>query len=421
MGEVSGTMSSDARIRVAGGGRLPGEVRLPELPGVQVHRQNVLETHGRLLDAHPALSAVLALAGAGAGALLVRGPVPLRMLTTLLGGAVAVSGAAFIRQGMQRLFGGGAGDSTAHVEQRAEARTDARIGQQGEHVRMMSWNVHDLLGPDGTALRRDGSALEAIREAVRREQPDVLVLQEVSQTSDHDGLAELARELGATDAVLVPNGVRPIGGAKGGAILTFGDARIQDARGLRHADLEGDGALRQIKGTPGLLRVVGKELPDWVPPAYLPRTTSDAIITTAGGTDVRILGVHLSGGVQQGGDDARIARLQAAQLGPLVRSLDAWKGPTLIAGDFNVDDRSEHYRRERELMAGADMRDALAEAGKEPGDTARHSYPSGAARRGIDRAWVSSHVDLADARVIDDGQARLGSDHLPIVTDVVVR
>ncbi|MEO6867589.1 MAG: endonuclease/exonuclease/phosphatase family protein [Gaiellales bacterium] len=424
MSDSISSITTDRRIRIAGGGQLPGEVRLPELAGVQPANDPALDTVGRLLGDARLLAGSSVVGGAALGASLAGGG-PLRRVGGVIGGAAAgVVGALLALRAMEMTNGRGSSSTTAYVADLPAASTTPRRGEHGESLTVMDWNVRDLIGPDGH-IRSNDAAIDVIAETVAREQPDVLVLQEVGegtiQGAMRNNLAELAERLGATDAVLVPNGRRAGGSAKGGAILTFGDAKIQDARGLRHADPGGDGTLRRIGAALGPLRLAGVDLPEWVPRGYMPRTTADAVVTTSGGNDVRVMGVHLSGAVDQDDDVDTIGRLQREQVGSLITSLDAWQGPTIIAGDFNIRDTSSSFTWEREHLGSAGMRDALTAAGIRPGDPARYSHPTPDPSKGIDRTYVSEHFDVATARVMHDDDAREGSDHLPTVIELTIR
>lgn len=421
---VRGQVWSDTRVRTAGGAPLHGAVRLPELPGVEPVQDPVLDTIGRLVSERRLLLA----SGVGAG-LLAGSVFPGGGLLRRLGGGLlgAIAGAA-ATMGVARLAelasGRGAPDSDAFVHDVAHASSTPRRGESGERLRVLDWNVRDLIGPDGR-VRTDDAAVDAIERVVMRERPDVLVLQEVSQDfmlgGFANGLQELAERLGASDAVLVPNGVRASGRVKGNAVLVFGDARIQDARGLRHPDPGGAGVLRQTIGALAPLEQLGMELPDALRRPYFPRTTADVLVTTAGGTDVRVLDVHLSGtGVHTGGtpgsDDA-----QYRQLAPVAATIDAWRGPTLLMGDFNVKGGTSHHAVEREILGAAGMRDLLVEAGHEPGAASARTFPATGTAKGIDRAYASNEFALHDARVLSDPDARAGSDHLPLVTELELR
>lgn len=302
-----------------------------------------------------------------------------------------------------------------------------RHGADPEPLRVLDWNVRALMGV-GDGQRSDDEALARIAEVVRRERPDVLMLQEVQVDQllggGNDDLADLAAALGARDAVLVPNGTRPNGTRKGQAILTFGETRVQDARGLAHADPHGQGVVRELVGAIGWARAAGIPLPD-VGPAFHPRTTADAMITTPAGRAVRLLGVHLSGtgspGTTGGTPGSRAS--QRDQLLPLVDTVDAWQGATILAGDFNVRSGTPFGDYEASVLGQAGLHDAFTQHGIAPADrTARASFQGadGRSRAPIDRVYTSRDARVVGVEVLRDEAARSASDHLPVLADIEV-
>lgn len=416
-------MTTDRRIRTVGGEPLRGRVRLPELPGVQPVRDPVADRIGLALRDHAMLVAAAAGAGALYGASAVSGGMLRRTLAAVGGAGAGIAGSLLL--GMAAGMVGGSADPAAASYTNAPAEPPATDRPtKPEQLRVMSWNVRELIGPDGQ-IRRDDDALRAIAETIRRERPDVLVLQEVSQHSLlgawHDGLEELARELGATDAVLTPNGMRITGKGKGGAVLTFGATRIEDARGIRHPDIAGESIRHRVTSLLAPLEHVGVDLPDGLAVPYQPRTTTDAVVTTPAGRAVRVLGVHLSGtGVHTGGTPGS-DEAQQRQLVPLVQTLDAWDGPTLLAGDFNVNGGTRHAAFEARVLAGEGMRDTLVDSGTASGHRDSWSFPAAAPRRNIDRMYASPHFEVQRSRVLADDLARAGSDHLPVISELVLR
>lgn len=423
MDAVRGQLWSDTRVRTVGGEPLRGEVRLPELPGVEPLDEPVIDRLSRLVFDHRALTIGISSVGALAGVALTRG-----VFGRFGGGLLGASLGAVAAMGISAAAGIASGRSStateAHVRDVAGATSTPRTGELGERVRVMDWNIHQLTGHDDVGF--DKEALEALAATVERERPDVLVLQEVSEgateAGGHDQLAVLATRLGATDAVLVPNGMRPDGGRKGNAVLTFGGAEIQDARGLRMPDPGGDGFLRRIKPAVQLLEQYGVDIPNRFTGGYFPRTPGDVIVTTAGGTDLRVLDVHLSGtGLGSGGTPGSTAA-QQRQLVPLAATLDAWKGRTILTGDFNVRGGTAEHDFEERTLGEAGLADAATTLGIEPGDEQLHSWPStGPAYKGIDRLYVSDGLRPVDARVLHDEDAVRASDHLPVVTELEVR
>lgn len=420
---VRGQIWSDTRVRTARGEPLRGEVRLPQLPGVEPLDEPMLDRISRLLFDNRGFTA----ASVGAGALMgaAYGSGLFGRIGRGLGGGVLGAVAAMGVSAVAGFVSGRSSSSTqAHVAPVPGATSTPRTGQLGERVRVMDWNVHQLTGHEDVGF--DDAAVDALVATVRREQPDVLILQEISQGASEAGgrdeLAILAERLGASGAVLVPNGIRPDGGRKGNAVLTFGDAEVQDARGLRIPDPNGSGILHRSKSLVGLLRYVGVDVPPSLQgPGYFPRTPGDVIVTTAGGTDMRVLDVHLSGtGLGSGGTPGSTAA-QKRQLAPLAATVDAWQGRTILTGDFNVRGGTTEHEFEVATLGGAGLRDAATALGIRPGSSELHTWPAqNPAYKGIDRTYVSDGLTPERLRVLGDAQAIRASDHLPVVTDVVV-
>jgi endonuclease/exonuclease/phosphatase family metal-dependent hydrolase len=409
-------------VRTVGGEPLHGETRLPALPDVQPLDEPAMDRLSRLFNDNRPIS----LGAIGVGALFgvastrgVFGRLGGGLLGATLGGIAAMSISAL--SGI--VSGRSSTSSDAYVRDVPGASSTPRTGEVGERLRVMDWNIHQLTGHDDLGF--DEAALDALATTVERQRPDVLVLQEVSQgaveAGGRDQLRILAERLGATDAVLVPNGMRPDGGRKGNAVFTFGDAEIQDARGLRMPDPEGSGILRRSRLAVGLLEHLGVDVPARFEGGYFPRTPGDVIVTTAGGTDVRVLDVHLSGtGLGSGGTPGSTAA-QERQLVPLAATVDAWEGRTILTGDFNVRGGTTEHDFEERTLNGAGLRDAATTLGIEPGSDSLRSWPSyGPAYKGIDRMYVSNGLQPVATHVARDEQAIRASDHLPVVTDLEI-
>ncbi|MCW2921372.1 MAG: endonuclease/exonuclease/phosphatase family protein [Thermoleophilia bacterium] len=422
MDAVRGQLYSDTRVRTVGGEPLHGQTRLPELPDVEQLHESFFDRSTRLFHDNRRMS----LGGMGVGALFgvasTRGVFG-RLGGGLLGASLGALAAMSVTAVANVVSGRSSTSTQAHVRDVPGATSTPRTGETGEHLRVMDWNIHQLTGHEDIGF--DPEALDGLAATVERERPDVLVLQEVSQgameAGGKDQLAILAERLGATDAVLVPNGMRPDGGRKGNAVFTFGDAAIQDARGLRMPDPEGSGVLRRSKLAIGLLEYLGIDVPARFEGGYFPRTPGDVIVTTAGGTDVRVVDVHLSGtGMGSGGTPGSTSAMER-QLVPLAATLDAWEGRTILSGDFNVRGGTTEHDFEERTLNGAGLDDVATTLGIEPGSEELRSWPSyGPAYKGIDRMYVSDGLRPVQMHVVRDADAIRSSDHLPVVTDMVV-
>lgn len=409
-------------MRTVGGEPLHGRVRLPSLPGVNPLDEPMTDRVIRLLADNGTLTLASTGAGAAFGVAVSRG-----VLGRIGGGAVGAALGIAAAMGVSEVAGIVSGRSStstsAHVRDVPGADDTPRTGQLGERVRVLSWNIHQLTGHESIGF--EDAALDALAVTVARERPDVLVLQEVSQgaaeAGGNDQLALLARRLGASDAVLVPNGRRPDGGVKGNTVLTFGGASIQDARGLHMPDPLGAGPLRRSQALVGLLEHLGIDVPARFEVGYFPRTSADVIVTTAGGTDVRVLDVHLSGTGRGSGGTPGSSEAQERQLVPVAATIDAWKGRTILAGDFNVNGGSPQHGFEVRTLGAAGLVDAATALGIAPGSAPLHSFPAhGPARRGIDRVYASDGLRPVAAQVLRDEHAVRASDHLPVVAELVV-
>jgi endonuclease/exonuclease/phosphatase family metal-dependent hydrolase len=417
-----GDLHSDRRVRVAGGGQLRGEVRLPDVDGLEPVHDPVVDRLGRLVAEHPLLLGTGVLSGGFAGAATGASGVLGRALRGVAGASAGLAGAMAIGWLAGQVAGTNSPTTGAFVDQVAQQLDDVHASGPPEHLRVMGWNVKELIG-DREQVRTNDDALDTIAAAVRQQHPDVLVLQEVSDGSVlggfHDDLDELRDKLGATDAVLVPNGITVGGKEKGQAVLTFGDTHLQDARGLRHDDPLGSDLPRRLHGGLQMLNEIG--LTDrTLGHLYQPRTTADTMLTTPAGTAVRLLAIHLSGNGPHTGGTPGSTVGQERQLVPLADTVDAWDGPTLVTGDFNTNGGTEYGDYEAQVFGDVGLHDAFTQVGITPGDRSIWSIPSWKPTRNIDRLYTSKDVSVDDARILDDDSLRTGSDHLPLVADIEI-
>ena len=99
-------------------------------------------------------------------------------------------------------------------------------------------------------------------------------------------------------------------------------------------------------------------------------------------------------------------RAQAAALAAIVRERAGAAGPAILTGDFNAPLDAPEL-----VEIGHGFRDAFAEVGIGPGDTARHSCGPSA----IDHIRVRDLAVAACRVVTEAGDA---SDHWPVVADL---
>jgi endonuclease/exonuclease/phosphatase family metal-dependent hydrolase len=418
-----GEIDTDTRVRVHGGQQLPGQVRLPQLEDVDPRREPVLDRLGRLIGEHPLMigsSALLAGAGAsmlGGGGIVARG------LRGVAGTVAGFAGALALGTLAGKVDGSSDPSTTAYVASHAPP-LEVAPGTPPERLKVLDWNLHALMGPASDGPRQDEAAIENVAKVVARERPDVLVLQEVQVDSwtsgGRDDLDVLAERLGATDAVLVPNGTRPNGTQKGQAVLTFGATRVQDARGLAHADPNGDGIWRQLVGAAGWARETGYPMFD-LGPGFHARTSADVMISTPAGRGVRLLDEHLSGtgGEATGGSPGSTERMEE-QLVPVANTLEAWDGPTILAGDFNVRGGTRFGDYEARVLGEHGLRSAAAQLGIPVDDPKLHTYSSTNDRLSLDRIYSSDDAKVTSLRVLRGPAARGGSDHLPTVAEIEI-
>lgn len=406
------SIETSYRLHVVGE-PLRRDVVLPPLPGSGTYEPGVLDRAGERVQRSLPLVLAAGVGGAAGGSKLLRlgGGGLVRGIAGGILGAVtgALAGAAMLATI------GGTGEHRRPEGGGTVAATDVL---QRERVKVMTWNVHGGMGGPGEFWSSDAE-LDELADVIRREQPDVLLLQEVDRfatRSNHvDVLRELDDRLGARSAVGATAMTTLAGRDQEVALLTFNGFEVQDARNVVHPDARGGGLgvrigswIRDARTAVGSL--LGR---DWSHGSgYMVRNSMDAIVRTPAGTAVRVLNGHYQW--PTAGMDH-----QGRQVGALAGAVDAWDGPTIWGGDFNVRNRSRHGERERRLLAEAglvDGFDAVDEARRVPPEqrgtsVARPTHAQG----GIDRIYASRHARAIDVRIVRE--AGDASDHLPVVAE----
>ena len=116
-----------------------------------------------------------------------------------------------------------------------------------------------------------------------------------------------------------------------------------------------------------------------------------------------------SGGLQEWEDNFRDRMAQSIQLSAAVAKA---RGPVIVAGDLNADERSPVVRR----LLATGLRDAFSSATIGYGYTLGHDLRPGFSFLRIDHVLVSRDIGVRDAAP----GGREGSEHRPVVTDLLI-
>ncbi|MCW2925975.1 MAG: endonuclease/exonuclease/phosphatase family protein [Thermoleophilia bacterium] len=406
-----------ADVRSADGVDAPsGDRALPDIPGSSPWQPGAYDRVGRSVHSHPFQTLALGAVGAAAGVLGMR----------LLGRGAVLQSLGGLAAG---LVGGAAG---AWTLDRLRSPDTVRPGEKGaprsnapapsttvaadERLKVMTFNIRGSIGPTG--FGSSGGDLDAVAATIRQEDPDIVLLQEVdrfaARSTWHDNLDGLAERLHPDSAVESAPFDSITGRQQTTAVLTFNGSHVAAARGLSQPDPHGTGAVRR---TLGMLKPIDHALEDhgitWLEdaakahPGFEQRGVTDTIVTTPGGTDVRVLSAH----ERWAGSDGDFP---AMHVEPLARALGAWDGPTILGGDFNTGSTQRDGRRETGwLRDEAGLVDSQTMAGQAPGT--RQPTIRGEGRHDIDRIYASGdHFTTVESHRVTDGPA--SSDHYALVS-----
>lgn len=229
--------------------------------------------------------------------------------------------------------------------------------EANQPLRVMTWNLHALGTPWLTTRR----CVDAVVGVLRDTAPDVVGVQE--------------RPLGPLGRWRLRRVAR-----RAGLRVVVGGGASRTTALLVRADLPSD-------------RVAAYRLP-W----ELPRTRRGASTprVLAGGEKVRVVVVHLG---LDAGERARHLRLLLDRI-PRTE-------PWVVLGDINELPDQPSWR----TLLARGLTDAAAYAGP--------TFPASAPAQRIDAVLVGYGLRVTAARVLDVPAARVASDHLPVVVDLV--
>lgn len=243
-------------------------------------------------------------------------------------------------------------------------------------LRLMTYNVHGGVGVD---RKLD---LDRIAAVIRREQPDVVALQELDvgrlRSGGVDQARHIAERLGMASHFHAAFRVQEE--EYGDALLSPLPMRLVRA-----------GSLPRPAGSP---KVIERRGAQWV------------AVALPDGRELQVINTHL-GLVpleQRGQVDAL--------LGPEWTGDPAFaQGPSVLLGDFNATSRYAAYRR-----LAARLKDAQKSFAAEPVRT----FPARLPMLRIDHVFTAGAVTALDAWAPNTALARIASDHLPLCVDVEV-
>jgi len=230
-------------------------------------------------------------------------------------------------------------------------------------LRVVSFNIHFGIGPDGFDVRR-------LAATIRRWDADVVMLQEVDRFRRRSRHLDLPRVLGRLTGMEVAFGLNQDDGRRG----LLGNATLSRYPIVR-------------RGNTRLPHQAGAQ------PRGLLRTDIDV-----DGTTVSVFNTHLQNGIRS------LRTRQLAAIRPLVR---ASPHPVVLGGDFNSGPRTSQMR-----LAGSLARDVWADVGRGPGFTAPGRVP----RYRIDYVMYTQPLRAVRARVLPD----VISDHRAVRADLVL-
>ena len=406
------TLSIDNHLRTYGAAPSQ-QFGMPVIPGATQYHASPLDWISESARAIGGLAIPILGAGVLGGALLGRNGGMLRIAGMALAGGVGAAASAIVGA---HLIGAARPDASSRIG----VPNPIPVTEGPESLRVMTWNIHaGYGGPESSA---GGAAqLERLARDIERAHPDVVVMQEVTdyrQANGHiDQTQWLADRLHADSAAFAPAVRYPDGSSQGVAILTFNGATLDSARALQLGDLYGDGTVRRlVQPLGGIVEKLGIDTShSTLFRPRQPRNALEAMVQTPAGNTVRVIGTHLSGvGPNSGGN---MTDSQERQVGGLLPAINAWKGPTVFAGDFNVRAQTVWGQHERDMLASVGMRDAFSAVGIPPDSPDRASFGEGPDVR-IDHVYASDQVTVNDTFV--DRTDIGASDHNPVITDLSI-
>lgn len=262
-------------------------------------------------------------------------------------------------------------DSILHTLGRQRFSSHSQRARPETHLRIMTYNVHGCAGTEGRVSPR------RIARIIQQQEPDIVALQELdhgrSRSRHEDQAATIAECLGY-DFVFCPT-------------VISGEERYGHAV-LSRLPIE----VVKIAELPMLRKSIWPE-----------RRAALWTCITIAGQEINVVTSHLGLSARE-----RMSQVEAILgeewIGPF---LD--KQPVLICGDFNCTPGSAVYRRMTHHFTDAATRGGGA------------TFSSIKPLLRLDYVFLSPHFSAERVQVVKSHLTRLGSDHLPLVADLVLR
>jgi len=241
----------------------------------------------------------------------------------------------------------------------------------GHALRLVTYNVHSCLGLDGRlSPRRIARVLAAL-------DPDVVALQELDVGRTRSGGVDQAH--------------------------VIAEALAMDLHFLPCLEISGEKYGNAVLSRLPMQLMRADSLPSFLP-ACEPRGALWVRIEQNGEV-LNVITTHLGLHPQE-----RQHQIDAL-LGPDWLSHPECQGPVVLCGDFNCGPRSAAYRRLSRVI-----RDAQRDPGLQPQRTWFSPWPL----TRIDYVFVSGHIAVTNVGTAQGQLARVASDHLPVVAELIL-
>jgi endonuclease/exonuclease/phosphatase family metal-dependent hydrolase len=269
-------------------------------------------------------------------------------------------------------------------------------------MRVMTYNIRHGLGNDINPREAENQSLAAdvgldlgrIATVIRSVDPDIVALQELDRFWTRSAHADQPAELAAMLRMNVCFGVNLVQESDSDCMAQseYGVV-ILSKHPIHHSS---NSALPALEG-------------------WEPRGLLEARVGVADGGEVLVLNTHLQvGGPGREQEAATQRREQARRIAHRVAQSSI---PVVLMGDFNADPDDDELASLRRQSVG--LQDAWKVAGNGSAGLTIPAHPDMMPANRIDAIFATSQFRVVDAFVLNSDFARMASDHLPVVADLV--